>query len=293
MRSLLFVPADSERKLAKAPQCGADVIILDLEDAVAASAKEAARQGALDFLESRPAEGPSIHVRINGLSSGQAEADLDAIVSAKPDAIMLPKTNSGADVARLSAMIAAHEAVAGLEDGSIRILAIATETAEAIFNFATYKGASSRLAGLAWGTEDLTAVLGSATYYDDGGALTDPFRLARSLCLFGAVNVGVAPIDRVFSNFRDGEALRSEAVAAARDGFTAKLAIHPDQVGVINEVFTPSQDAVERARAIVAAFAAAPGAGVIGFEGEMLDVPHLAMARALLARAKAAGLVDD
>lgn len=293
MRSLLFVPADSERKLAKAPQCGADVVILDLEDAVAGDAKEAARQGAVGFLASRPADGPSVHVRVNGLSSGQIEADLDAIVPVKPDAIMLPKANAGSDIAHLSAMIAAREAIAGLDDGAIRILAITTETAGAMFNFATYKGASARLAGLAWGTEDLAAALGSATYYDDDGALTDPFRLARSLCLFGAADAGVAPIDRVFSNFRDGDALRSEATAAARDGFTAKLAIHPGQVAVINEVFTPSREAIERACAVVAAFAAEPGAGVIGFEGEMLDVPHLAMAQALLARAKASGIVGD
>jgi citrate lyase subunit beta/citryl-CoA lyase len=285
MRSLLFVPADSERKLAKAPECGADVLVLDLEDAVAAGRKEAARRGAADFLRSRAAGGPRIHVRVNGLESGLIEADLDATVSARPDAIMLPKAKAGSDVALLSAMIAAREAAAGLDDGTIRIVAIAPETAGAIFNLATYKSASARLAGLAWASEDLAAALGAATCYDDDGTLTDPFRLARSLCLYGAAHAEVAAIDRVFPSFRDADSLRGEAEAAARDGFTAKLAIHPGQVAVINEVFTPSQEAIERARMVVAAFAAAPGAGVIAFEGEMLDLPHLAKAKAVLERA--------
>jgi len=290
MRSLLFVPADSERKLAKAPACGADVLILDLEDAVAADGKEAARQGAAEFLRSRAAGGPRIHVRVNGLNSGHIEADLDAVVPARPDGIMLPKAEGGGEIGLVSAMIAAREAIVGLDDGAIEIIPIATETAGAIFNFASYRGASARLAAIAWSTEDLAAALGAQSYYDDDGGLTDPIRLARSLCLYGAAHAGVAAIDRVFPNFRDTELLRKEALAAARDGFTAKLAIHPNQVDVINEVFTPSREAVERANAIVAAFAALPGAGVIGFEGEMLDVPHLAKAKALLERAKEAGI---
>jgi citrate lyase subunit beta / citryl-CoA lyase len=290
MRSLLFVPADSERKLARAPECGADALVLDLEDAVAADRKQAARRGAADFLKSRTGPRPWLHVRVNGLDSGMIEADLDAIVPARPDAIMLPKSEAGGDVALLSAMIAAREAIAGLDDGAIRIVAIATETPGAIFNFATYRGASPRLAGLAWSSEDLVAALGAETYYDDDGRLTDPFRLARSLCLHGAAHAAVAAIDRVFPNFRDAESLRGEARAAARDGFTAKLAIHPGQVPLINEELTPSPAAVDRARTIVAAFAAEPDAGVISLAGEMLDVPHLARAKAVLERAADAGL---
>jgi len=290
MRSLLFVPADSERKLAKAPDCGADVVVLDLEDAVAADRKAAARLGAADFLKSTSTSGPRIHVRVNGLDSGLIEADLDAIVPTRPDAIMLPKAESGGDVELLSAMIAAREAIAGLDDGAVSIVAIATETPGALFNFATYKGASARLTGLAWSSEDIAAAVGAGTCYDEDGALTDPFRLARSLCLYGAAHAGVAAVDRVFPNFRDAATLRGEAEAAARDGFTAKLAIHPGQVAVINEVFTPSQEVIARAKAIVAAFAAAPGAGVIGFEGQMLDLPHLAKAKALLKRAATTGL---
>jgi citrate lyase subunit beta / citryl-CoA lyase len=290
MRSLLFVPADSERKLAKAPGCGADVLVLDLEDAVAADRKAIARQCAADFLRSRPPTSSRVHIRINGLKTGLVESDLDAIIGAQPDSIILPKAEGGADVAVLSAMVAVREAIAGLEDGATPIIAIATETAGSAFNFGTYKDASARLAALAWSSEDLASVLGARTYYDDDGNLTDPFRLARSLCLYGAAHAGVIAIDRVFPNFRDADSLRDEAQAAARDGFTAKLAIHPNQVAVINEVFTPSRKAIERAQAIVAAFEAAPGAGVIGFEGEMLDMPHLAKAKALLARAAEAGI---
>jgi citrate lyase subunit beta/citryl-CoA lyase len=284
MRSLLFVPADSERKLAKAPTSGADVLILDLEDSVAAENKSAARARAAEFLKSPPS-GPSLHVRVNGFESGLIEADLDAIVAAKPDAIILPKANGGPDISLLSAMIAAREAIAGIGDGAIKILAIATESAGAIFRFATYKGSSARLAGLAWGSEDLSASLGAETNRDAEGAFTDPFRLARTLCLYGAVDAGVAPIDQVSANFRDVKALETEALAARRDGFTAKLAIHPDQIAVINQVFTPSADQIARAEKVIAAFAANPGAGVIGLDGEMLDLPHLVKAKALLARA--------
>jgi citrate lyase subunit beta/citryl-CoA lyase len=288
MRSLLFVPADSPRKLEKAPACGADVIILDLEDAVATDNKTAARDGAARFLKSRPADGPDIHVRVNGHASGLLGTDLDAIVPARPDAILLPKTICGGDISLLSAMIAAREAIADLEDGAIRILAIATENPGALFQMGTYRGASARLAGLAWSSEDLMAALGAETSRDETGAFTDPFRLARALCLFAAADAGVTAIDRVFPNFRDGKALEAEARAARRDGFTAKTAIHPDQVAIINEVFTPREDEIARAKAIVAAFDAAPGAGVIALDGEMLDLPHLARAKAILARAKSA-----
>lgn len=181
MRSLLFVPADSERKLAKAPGCGADAIVLDLEDAVAAESKEAARKGAVDFLAARSPKGPSIQVRINGLQSDHIDADLDAIVPARPDVIMLPKATSGNDVALLSAMIAAREATAGIDDGTIRISAMATESPGATLRLANYRGASARLAAIAWSSEDLMAALGAEASTDANGLLTDPFRLARTL----------------------------------------------------------------------------------------------------------------
>jgi citrate lyase subunit beta/citryl-CoA lyase len=284
MRSLLFVPADSDRKLMKAPTSGADVLILDLEDAVAAGSKAAARERAAEYIAARSAGAIPLHVRVNGLRSGALEADLDAIVPAGPDAILLPKAESGSDIMLLSAMIAAREAKAGIDDGAIEIHAIATETAGAIFGFGSYKGASRRLTALAWSSEDLTVALGAETNRDATGAFTDTFRLARALCLYGAAHAGVTPIDRVFPNFRDLDDLRSECLAARRDGYTAKLAIHPDQVAVINEVFTPTAEAIAKARAVVDAFAADPQAGVIALDGEMLDLPHLVRAKAVLAR---------
>jgi len=284
MRSLLFVPADSDRKLAKAPSSGADVLILDLEDAVAGASKAAARERAAEYIAARSAGGIPLHVRVNGISSGNLEADLDAIVPARPDAILLPKAESGSDIMLLSAMIAAREAKAGIDDGAIEINAIATETAGAIFGFGSYKGASRRLTALAWSSEDLTVALGAEANRDAAGGFTDTFRLARALCLYGAANAGVTPIDRVFPNFRDRDDLRAECLAARRDGYTAKLAIHPDQVAVINEVFTPTAESLAKARAIVDAFAADPTAGVIALDGEMLDLPHLVRAKAVLAR---------
>ena len=292
MRSLLFVPADSEKKLAKAPTCGADALIIDLEDSVSAENKSMARNQAGDFIESHRDAGYELHVRINGFASGLVESDLDAIVQARPHAIMLPKAESGNDISLLSAMIAAREAMAAIDDGTIRIFALTTETAGAIFHFATYKSASARLDGLAWSSEDLSAALGVEKSHDANGAFTDPFRLARTLCLFGAADAGITAIDRVFPNFRDTKAFRSEALAARRDGFTAKLAIHPDQVETVNEVFTPTADSIAHASEVIAAFEAAPGTGVVGLDGEMLDLPHLAQARGLLARAKANGVVD-
>lgn len=244
MRSLLLVPADNERKLSRAPECGADVVILDLEDAVATDRKELARQGAVEFLRSRAASGPKIYVRVNGLKSGLIESDLDAIIPAHPDALMLPKADSGSDIALLSAMIAAREALAGLDDGAIRILASVAESVGAIFNLATYKGASSRLAGLAWCPEKLAAALGAKKAYDDRDRPTDPLRIARSLCLYSAVHAAVPAIDRVFPDFCDSEALRAEAAVAARDGFAAKLAAHPSQVTVINDVLAPNRPSI-------------------------------------------------
>lgn len=290
MRSLLFVPADSERKLAKAMTAGADVLILDLEDSVAPEAKANARAMAAAFLgEHRNRAGaPLLYVRINAFPTGLAEADLDAVVPARPDGILLPKAEGGPDMMLLSAMLAAREALAGLDDGAVKILALATETAAALFTMHTYRGASARLVGLTWGAEDLSAVLGTESSRDADGRLTDPYRLARTLCVAGAAAAEVAAIDTVFVNFRDLAGLEAEAAAARREGFSGKLAIHPDQVPVINRAFTPSAEAIARAEKIVAAFAAAPGAGVVSLDGEMFDRPHLRRAEKTLARGKAA-----
>lgn len=287
MRSLLFVPGDSEKKLAKGLASGADVLIVDLEDSVAAGAKGDARRIARGFLDANAAHpgGPAIWVRVNALDTGLIDSDLEAVVGGRPAGVMLPKCGSGAHVVHLDAKLTAREALDGLDDGAIAILPVATETAAAVFTLGTYGGSSARLVALTWGAEDLSADLGAETNRGPDGRHTEPFRLARSLCLMGAVAAGVAPIDTVFPAFRDGEGLRRECEDARRDGFTGKMAIHPDQVAVINAVFTPSEKAVAEARMVVEAFAANPGAGVVNIGGEMFDRPHLRRAERVLARA--------
>jgi citrate lyase subunit beta / citryl-CoA lyase len=285
MRSLLFIPADSEKKLAKGLASGADSLILDLEDSIAPESKQKARDLALAFLASalRKHLRPRLYVRVNGLNSGLTEADLNAVMQAPPDGILLPKTVNGASLQHLGALLAVREAEQDLADGSTKIMAIVTETPAAIFNMGTYAGASHRLEGLTWGAEDLAAALGAETNRDTDGSYTFPFLLARSLTLFAAAAAGVLAIDAVHGNFRDLARLRLECEEAKRDGFTGKMAIHSAQIEMINEIFSPSEESIAKARAIVAAFAAEPHAGVISFEGEMLDVPHLTKARRLLA----------
>jgi citrate lyase subunit beta/citryl-CoA lyase len=291
MRSLLFVPGDSPRKLDKGLGCGADALILDLEDSVVPDRKQAARQTTLSFLKETEAQAnrPRMVVRVNALSTGLTDADLDAVVAGRPDAILLPKAEGGASVVHLDAKLTAREALHGVSDGAIRILALTTETARALFLAGTYADVSARLTGLTWGAEDLSAELGAETNRDTDGNWLDPYRLARSLCLAAASAAQVHAIDTVYVDFRNDAGLRREAEGARRDGFTAKLAIHPGQVAAINEVFTPSAAKIATARAVVAAFAAQPGTGVVGIGGQMYDRPHLARAEQLLARVKAAG----
>jgi citrate lyase subunit beta/citryl-CoA lyase len=292
MRSLLFVPGDSERKLAKAQAAGADALILDLEDSVAPERKSAARELTRAYLASaKAAESgrPRLYVRVNALETELWSADLDGVMAAAPDGIMLPKPASGEDVHRLSIALHHAEERAGLPPGSTRIMAIATERPAAVLNMASFVGASTRLEALTWGAEDLSAELGASATREADGRFTSPFRLARDLTLFTAIAAGAQPIDTVFVNFRDNQGLAREAREAARDGFTGKLAIHPDQVAPINEAFTPSEAEIARARRIVELFAAAPAAGVISLEGQMLDRPHLTRAERTLARARLAG----
>jgi citrate lyase subunit beta/citryl-CoA lyase len=222
---------------------------------------------------------------VNGLTTGLTDADLDGVMQAAPDGVVLPKTVGGADVAHLGAKLAVREAEFDLEDGATRILAIATETAAGVFALGTFAGASHRLMGMTWGGEDLSADLGAETNRSEDGSYTDPYRLSRSLTLLGAAAAGVDAVDSVFTNFRDMAGLEAECRMARRDGFVAKMAIHPAQVPVINEAFTPSQEAIERAQAVIDAFQANPGAGVVGVDGEMLDRPHLLRAERLLKRA--------
>ncbi len=287
MRSLLFVPADSPKKLAKAMTSGADVLIIDLEDSIALDGKAQARSSAAAFLRDAMAVTPRPYlvVRVNGLQTGLTDADLDAIAPARPDAVMLPKAEGGASVIHADAKLAVREAENDLADGHIKILPIATETAAALFVAGTFAGASARLIGLTWGAEDLSAELGAQANRDAQGRWLDPYRLARSLCLAGAAAAAVPPIDTVYVDFRNADGLRRECEEACRDGFLGKMAIHPVQVPIINEVFTPTAAARAQAQAIVNAFAANPGAGVVGIGGVMYDRPHLARAKALLARA--------
>ncbi|RJT30361.1 CoA ester lyase [Mesorhizobium waimense] len=291
MRSLLFIPGDSEKKLEKGFGAGADVVIVDLEDSVAAANKPAARAAAASFIASQRQQTRSaIYVRVNDLSTGLTDDDLAALVPAKPDGIMLPKSNSGQDVQQLSAKLRVHEAENGLPDGGIKILPIITETAAGVLAAATYAGASARLAGLTWGAEDLSAAIGARTARDENGRYTDVFRLARSMTILAAGAAEVAAIDTVFPNFRDMAAFEAECIEAERDGFTGKMAIHPAQVPVINAAFTPSEEAVKHSQAVVEAFAAAGNPGVVGIDGKMVDRPHLRLAERLLARARAAGI---
>jgi citrate lyase subunit beta / citryl-CoA lyase len=281
MRSLLFVPADSERKIARGLASGADAVILDLEDSVAAANKPAARRLTAEVLARQRARSPMLIVRVNALGSGLIEADLEAVMPAAPDGIMQPKTRGAEDVKALAAIAGGS----GAGGAGLAIIAIATETAGALFGIETYADAVPPLAGLTWGAEDLSNDLGAQASRDEDGRLSDPYRFARTLCLIGARAANVEPIDTVYVNYRDGEGLQAECRAAARDGFTGKLAIHPDQVEPINRLFTPAPEAVDRARRIIEAFKAAGDAGVVGLDGEMLDRPHLARAEQLLARA--------
>jgi citrate lyase subunit beta/citryl-CoA lyase len=287
MRSLLFVPADSARKLEKGMGSGADGLIVDLEDSIAPERKAEARQSALAFLQATAPkkERPRLLVRINGLDTGLTDADLDAVVAGKPDGILLPKAEGGAAVTHLDAKLTAREAINGMPDGKIDIYVLATETAKALFLAGTYANSSARLKGITWGAEDLSAELGGEANRDAQGNFLDPYRLARSLCLAGAAAAGVPALDTVYVDFKNDAGLRRECEDARRDGFAGKIAIHPGQIPIINEVFTPSAEQIARAKKIVAAFAAQPGAGTVGIDGKMYDRPHLAIAKRLLERA--------
>ena len=286
MRSLLFVPATGGSKLDKAMASGADGVILDLEDSIAPERKAHARAAALEYLKAAQAkkDRPRLLVRINGLDTGMADADLDAIVAGAPDAVLFPKAEGGATVTHLDAKLTAREAIAGLPEGSIKILAQTVESAIGLFTAGTYRNASARLIGMTWGPEDLSAELGAEANREPDGTLTEPYRIARAMCLYGAAATKVPAIETIHVDFRNLDALHRDTELSRRDGFSGRLAIHPAQVPVINEVFTPSAEQIEKAKAVVAAFAAQPGAGAVGVDGKMYDRPHLVRAQALLER---------
>jgi len=279
-RSLLFAPGDSERKLAKAGASGADLVLLDLEDAVAEANKPAARALVAEHLKTAERAQPQ-WVRINPLDTPHALPDLAAIVPGRPDGIMLPKATR-AEAELLHHYLTALEAAHGLPQGEIRTIVVATETAQAIFGLGDYADCP-RLAALTWGAEDSATALGATHNRDENGEYDFPYQVFRTLALTGAVAAGVAPIETIHGDFRDLDGLEKVATKARRAGFRGMLAIHPDQVPVINRAFSASPAEIERAEKIVAAFAAAPGVGTIGMDGEMLDMPHLKRAQAVLA----------
>jgi citrate lyase subunit beta/citryl-CoA lyase len=287
LRSLLFVPGDSERKQAKALASAADALILDLEDSVAEAQLPAARTRVRELLGSPRATGPQLWVRVHSLCSGQCLEDLIAVFPGAPHGLVLPKVSSAAEVIQIDRELAALEAREGRPAGSTRLIIIATETPRAVLSLPAFPEAllaqptaAERVAALTWGAEDLSAALGATAR--PSGNLTFTFQLARSLCLLAASALGVQAIDGVHVNFRDTPGLEREAAEARRDGFGGKLAIHPDQIAPINAAFTPTESELARARRIVAAFAASPQAGVLNLDGEMIDRPHLLQARRLL-----------
>lgn len=283
LRSFLFVPADSERKLAKGLAGNADVLILDLEDAVSIERIDVARGMAREFLQAhRDRSRQQLWVRINPIDTAMALGDLAAIMPGAPDGIILPKSDSSAETITLGNYLSALETREGVAVGSTRILPVATETPRAMFALGSYAGASARLAGLTWGAEDLSTAVGASTNRLLDGEYEFTYKLARSLCLLGATAAGVAPIDTIWSNFRDPAGLKLDSEAARRAGFRGKIAIHPDQVDIINAAFTPDEKDIAFARRVVEGFEKGNGAGAIQIDGKMLDKPHLTQARQLL-----------
>jgi citrate lyase subunit beta/citryl-CoA lyase len=280
-RSWLFAPGDSERKMEKATASAADIVLLDLEDAVTEDQKPAARSMVSAFLRSRPLDRERLWVRINPLQGPHALSDLAAVIPGQPGGIMLPKSRGRADVEALDHYLSALEVAAGIERGSTRVIALVTETAEGMFSTGSYAGAP-RLVAMTWGAEDLADALGASENRNADGGYGFTYELARSLCLLGAAAAGVAAIETIQGDFRDEAGLRKRAEQVRRAGYRGMLAIHPAQVPIINAAFTPGAEEVAAAREIVDLFAANPGAGTIGHKGAMLDRPHLARARALL-----------
>ncbi len=286
LRSLLFVPGDSEKKLAKCANVPADAVILDLEDSVHPERKAYAREQVREFLTRRTASGQSVWVRINALSTSDCHADLTSVMSEPPDGIVAPKVRTAGDVIELGRWLEDFEANGGNRVGKTRILPIATETPAAVLTLDTYLHSDRRLAAVTWGAEDLCIALGATTNVDERGEWLSPYELARSLCLLAAAGAGVPALDTVYTDFRDLAGLKRQANAARRDGFAGKLAIHPDQVEIINEAFQPTAEEIERARRVLAAFGAA-GTGVVALDGRMLDRPHQLRARRTLQVANA------
>ncbi len=285
-RSWLFVPGDSEKKLSKGPMTGADALIIDLEDSVAKARRPMGRELTCEYLRSADRSLSQLYVRINPLDSDDALLDLAGIIGGKPDGLILPKAETVEDSNRLSHYLDALEIANGQKLGDTRIFPIATETPGAMLTLDGYRKPNPRVSALSWGAEDLSAAIGASTNEDEDGNLSAPYILARSLCLMAAHAAAVQAVDTVHTNFHDDDGLRQSSVRARRDGFSGKIAIHPNQVGIINDAFTPSVDEIEYAQAVIELFAANPDAGTLSLDGKMLDKPHLTQAQRVVAFAK-------
>jgi len=281
-RSFLFVPADSERKMRKAGSVGADALILDLEDSVAADARPDARLMAREYLEGKD----NVWVRINPIDTDDAKADLAGVMPSAPAGIVLPKPRSALAAIELDEILSGLEASHGIDPGSTRILPLCTEHPEALFTLNSYIGATPRLAGLSWGAEDLSTALGAMTNRDEDGNWLPTYEMARSLCLLAAAASEVAAFDTVFTDFKNSEGLRRYASNARRDGFSGMLAIHPAQVDLINAAFVPTAEEIQQAARIVELFESNPEMGTIGMDGKMVDRPHYVQALRLLELAR-------
>lgn len=284
LRSMLFVPADSERKIQHALRSQADALILDLEDSVAPARKSVARGAAAQTIQASAREAASqLYVRINPLDGGLALADLAAVVVPGLAGVMLPKTCSAADVVRLGHYLDALEARAGMAIGTVRIVPVATETPQAMLTMGSYAAQSlARLAGVTWGAEDLSTAIGAISNREESGQLSPLYELAGSMCLCVAAAVGVPAIDTLYADFRDTAGLATACAQSRRRGFKGRIAIHPDQVQTINNAFSPSPAEREHARRVLDAFAAQPEAGAVSLDGVMLDMPHLKQAQQTL-----------
>ena len=286
LKSMLFVPGDSEKKMAKAHGTRASALILDLEDAVSIERIDIARGMTREYLASHGDRArQQVWVRVNPLSTPLALPDLAAVVGGAPDGIVLPKVESAQDVVRLDHYLTALEQRDGVAHGTVRILVVATETPQAVFALDSYRGVSPRLAGLTWGAEDLSTAIGASTNRSEDGEFEFTYQVARALCLLGAHAAGVQAVDTLSVDFRDAERLKRDVRASRRAGFSGKIAIHPDQVDIINTGYSPDDDEIRHARAVIAAFEKAGGAGTVQLDGKMIDKPHLVQARRVLAAA--------
>lgn len=283
IRSLLFAPGDSEKKMGKAVEVESDVVILDLEDSVSDSRKVIARGLVTEFLKSRPDDlRPQLYVRVNPLDTEYCLEDISQVAAAAPAGILLPKTDSGKDIQKLSNYLDVLETANGLAKNSIRIIAVATETAASVFNMGSYQKCSERLCGITWGAEDLGAAVRASTSLTSSKDWTAPYQMVRSLCLFGAYAANIEALDTVMADFRDMNQLSVVCDQARKDGFTGKLAIHPCQVEVINKAFTPTKEEIEHAKAVLALFNENPNAGTLQLDGKMIDKPHIEQAKKII-----------